>query len=184
MEKVADRERLVAALRARGVDWLAPGDALGEPVDDEQLIGSLAAHEDARLRAALTGLFILRPALAATVRAVADLLDGEARSELMARYMAAVYLQHLWRTRLGLYLGQFDYLTDLFSEELGLPGAGEGFGKVGLQALADWHGSLSKTLYNRLSEYGQKSLKQNPKKFAENFRALEALWREQRGGLS
>ena len=53
---VTDRKRLVAALRQRGVDWLAPSDAQGAPLPDEMLIASLATHDDPRLRQALTGV--------------------------------------------------------------------------------------------------------------------------------
>ncbi len=157
MQWVTDRERLVAALRERGVDWLAPSDALGEPLSDEILIGSLASHDDSRLRAALTGLFLLRvrPNLAPYVPSVVALLNENARLELMARYMAAVYLQRLWRTRLSLYLGHSENLPDLFSTQLELPRADEGFGKQGLYALAEWHQSLSPIAYNRLSEYSR-----------------------------
>ena len=38
--------------------------------------------------------------------------------------------------------------------------------------------SLEKYFAEVLPQFGAKSLKQNPKKFEENFRALEALWRE------
>ena len=61
---VNDRESLVAALRERGVDYLAPSDARGEAITDVALIASLAANSDARLRQALIGLFLLRPDLA------------------------------------------------------------------------------------------------------------------------
>jgi hypothetical protein len=157
MQQVTDRETLVAALRKRGVDWLAPGDAQGEPVSDDVLISSLAVHEDSRLRAALTGLFLLqaRPNLADYVPPIVALLPTEARHELMARYTAAVYLQHLWRTRLNRFLGHFENLPDLFSKELGLPNMTDGFGKSGLYALADWHKARSRIAYNRLSEYSR-----------------------------
>src|ERR1051325_6534931 len=66
-EVIRDREALVAALRERGVDWLAPSDAQGPSLTDEVLIASLAMSEDARLRQALIGLFLLRPTLASLV---------------------------------------------------------------------------------------------------------------------
>ncbi len=67
--------------------------------------------------------------------------------------MAAVYLQRLWRTTLGLYLGKQAVLPDLFSESLGLLPAAEGHGKAGLHALAEWHRTRSPVAYNRLAEY-------------------------------
>ena len=157
LEIVTDRERLVAALRERGVDWLAPSDAKGEPVSDETLIASLAAQADPRLRQALTGWLLLRPALADAVPKVLVWLTAAAReamaAELVARYMAAVYLQNLWRTRLKLYLGGFSDLPDFYSSQLGLPPGGEGFGKPGLDALADWRNRQSPIAYNHRAEY-------------------------------
>jgi hypothetical protein len=141
------------------VDWLAPSDAVGALLTDETLIASLAANEDARLRGALTGLFLLHPKLASEVpNAIARLTQPSfeaAEAELAARYMAAVYLQNLWRTKLQRYLGNFPDLRDLYSEKLELPTAQEGFGKTGLVALAEWHARQTSAGYNRLAEYNQ-----------------------------
>lgn len=153
MELVHDRTTLVAALRERGVDYLVPSDAVGEPVSDETLIASLAAHEDARLRSALTALFLVQPQLADRLPAILERLDPLARSELQARYMAAVYLQRFWRTRLEIYHLTTADLPDLFSAPLGFPGAEEGFGKPGLAALAEWHQRQRPVSYNRRVEY-------------------------------
>lgn len=151
---VRDRTSLVAALRGHGVNWLAPSDALGggtiEPVT---LVASLAAHDDPRLRAALTGLFILRPEFSAVVAEARQALEPTARDEVSARYLAAVYLQRLWRTRLGLYLEDTSELPDLYSESLGLPPANQGYGKPGLRALAEWHKQRTAMAYNRRAEY-------------------------------
>jgi hypothetical protein len=148
---------LVAALRERGVDWLAPSDASGPPLDDATLIARLAAHADPRLRAALTGLFLLQPHLAEALKQAEAQLGAQARNELVARYMAAVYLQRYWRTRLSLCLGDTTELPDYFSQALELPPAVAGFGKPGLHALAEWHQAHSRMPYDRLSEYMQVS---------------------------
>ncbi len=154
MELVVDRESLVAELRKYGVDWLAPSDAVGgEAIEPSLLVASLAAHDDSRLRAALTGLFILRPEISAVLTSALHELNPEARNELMARYMAAVYLQRLWRTRLGLHLGEFLLLPDLYSKTMSLPGPDESYGKAGLYALAEWHQKHSTVAFNRLAEY-------------------------------
>lgn len=155
MELVAHRERLVSALRARGVNWLAPSDARGEPIADAILIASLASHDDPRLRAALTALFLLRPELASCLADVLQRLTQPARDELTARYMAAVYLQRFWHTRLSLYLGNFVELPDLYSKTLKLPDAREGYGKIGLRLLAERHQLGEAAIYNRLAEYHQ-----------------------------
>jgi len=146
----------VAALREHGVDWLAPGDAAGaETLNATTLVASLAAHDDPRLRAALIGLFVLRPEFSAIVGEAMKALRPPAEDELVARYMAAVYLQRLWRMRLGLYLEDFGELPDLYSASLGLPAAHEGYGKPGLHALAEWHKQRSPVAYNRLAEYSR-----------------------------
>lgn len=148
-----ERERLVAALRARGVDYLAPSDAAGEPLDDAALIRALAEHDDPRLRQALIALFLLQPPLAPLVARLRPALPEPAATELTAHYMAAVYLQAMWATRLGHYQSPMVRLTDFFSQELGLPHPDEMDGKAGLHALADWHAAHRVEHGNPLSEY-------------------------------
>lgn len=148
-----DRETLVAALRDRGVDYLVSEEARGEPISDDLLIASLAGHDDARLRSALTALFLLHPELANGLPPLLERLEPLARSELQARYMAAVYLQRFWRTRLEIYNLSTPDLPDLFSAQLGLPAADEMYGKPGLQALAEWHQRQRPVTYNRRVEY-------------------------------
>ena len=147
------RDRLVAALRERGVDYLAPSDAAGEPLADETLIASLAANDDARLRQALIALFILHPSLAPLVPPLCARLPPQAQVELKAHYLAAVYLQSMWRIRLDHYLPPTPDLPDYFSAELGLPDALDEYGKAGLYALADWHAAHVPWRANHLSEY-------------------------------
>jgi hypothetical protein len=117
----------------------------------------------------------------------------------MTHYMAAVYLQSMWRMRLGHYYKQVSELPDYFSSALGLPGARDLHGKAGLYALAEWHASRSPYRFNHLSAYmgvadllfqslklkrrhhestanGGKSLRQDPIEFEQNFRTLETMW--------
>lgn len=148
-----DREVLIAALRQRGVDYLMSDSSTDEQVSDAELLASLAAHEDARLRSALIALFLLQPALAQLVQPVLAALAPEAQAELTARYMAAVYLQVFWRTRLAIYGLEAERLPDLFSAPLGLPAPEEMYGKPGLHALADWHQQQRPVAYNRRVEY-------------------------------
>lgn len=150
---VNERDTLVAALRARGVDYLMSDGGHGNPLSDEALLTRLAAHEDARLRSALTALFLLHPELAPLVAALADTLPPDARTELQARYMAAVYLQRFWHTRLEIYNLNTPDLPDLFSVALGLPSAELMYGKPGLHALAEWHQRQHPVTYNRRVEY-------------------------------
>lgn len=153
MTVVMDRERLVAALRQHGVDWLAPSDAHGTPVPDEMLIASLATHDDPRLRQALSGLFLLQPALAVCVPHIVAILDEPATSELKAYYTAAVYLQTMWRFRLARYLPAIRELPDYFSPALSLPSREDAYGKAGLYALAAWHARCARFPYNYVSVY-------------------------------
>ena len=151
-----ERERLVAELSAHGIRFLAGGaDAdMNVPARaPSELIAALAQHRDPRLRSALTSLFLLHSDWGADVPRVAQILEGAARIELCARYMAAVYLQRMWRTRLGFYLADFSLLPDYFSAALGLPPADERFGKPGLHALAEWHARRSEFPYNRVASY-------------------------------
>ncbi len=150
---VGDREALVAALRARGVDYLAPSDAQGLPLSDEVLIASLAAHPDPRLRQALIALFMLHPPIAPLVAPLAARLAPAAAVELKAHYLAAVYLQCMWRIRLDHYLPPTPDLPDYFSASLGLPDALDEYGKAGLYALAEWHSAHAPGRANHLSEY-------------------------------
>lgn len=149
-----ERETLVAALRKWGVDYLTPTDAkLDRPMDEQTLITQLAVHPDARLRQALIALFLLNPQLAKYASAVRSQLAQGTALELTAYYMAAVYLQQMWRLRLNRYLGSFEELPALFKEELQLPDPKEEYGKVGLITLAQWHQSSSGHRFNHLSEY-------------------------------
>jgi hypothetical protein len=153
LELIRDRDRLVAALRGRGVDYLMPEDAQGEPVGDEALIASLAANEDPRLRQALIALFMLEPGLAEHVPAIEAQLDEPARIELIAHYMAAVYSQAMWRPRLEHYWPPTPDLPDLYSERFKLPAREDEYGKAGLYCLADWHARHVPWHSNHLSEY-------------------------------
>lgn len=153
MEVVSDRNRLVAALREREVDYLAPSDAIGDPIADDMLIASLAAHPDSRLRQALIALFLLQPRCGRLVLPVRGQLASLAAQELTAFYTAAVYLQTMWRFRLKQYQEPVEKLADYFSAELGLPVPEDEYGKAGLYALAEWQASQSLYRFNHLSAY-------------------------------
>jgi hypothetical protein len=153
MALVRDRERLVAALHERGVGYLAPRHARGEPVDDQTLIASLAASEEARLRQALIALFLLQPRLAPLVRELQPRLSPPVEVELVAHYMAAVYLRQIWAVRLKHYLPLLPELPDYFSQQLQLPSPHDRYGEAGLHALAAWHERSTSRAGNRLEEY-------------------------------
>ncbi len=155
MEYDVERERLVSALAENGVRFLAGGDAEARHLSPSELIAGLACHPDPRLHSGLTALFLLHPDWSTCVPSISETLKGAALLELQVRYMAAVYLQRMWRTRLSFYLGDFQMLPDLYSLEWGLPSPEERFGKTGLVALADWHTQRSAYPFNRLASYGR-----------------------------
>lgn len=149
------REELVAALHARGLCYLAPtphGDE--RPLSDDELIAGLAASPDARLRFALAALLLAHPTLA---ERAAALIQGEApiaisdtaRAEMRKQYLAAMYLQRMWRTRLKMHFGETPLIQERFTKEMGLPPADAMFGELGLRALTE------RSAYNDWSSYEQ-----------------------------
>jgi hypothetical protein len=147
------RETLVAKLRGQGITYLAPSDAVATaPIPSEgALLVALLEQPDARLRLALIPLFIRHTALAGCVRSLVDQIDHKLVIELQTYYMAAVYLQRFWKSRLSFYLDTTTLLPDLFSQQLGLPPAEERFGKHGLYDLADAWQARSRYPFDRLA---------------------------------
>lgn len=129
-------EPLVAALRKRGVRFLAPSDAQpgAKPIGDLELIACLASHDHPRLRLALAALFIVNPHLADQLETLD--LPPLTQNELRTQYTAAACLQRMWSIRLGFYLEEFWLLPDLYSASLGLPPVDAHFGKLCLHTLA------------------------------------------------
>ena len=133
------RETLVAALREWGISWLAPGDAASDPAltSPETLLYALLRQPDSRLQLAIVPLLLRNPPLAAHIPRLVARLDARLALELQTLYMAAVYMQRHWKSRLGLYLDDMSLLPDLFSRQMGLPPPEARFGKTGLYELAD-----------------------------------------------
>jgi len=149
---ICTRESLVAALRDRGISYLAPSDAVAREVPEthEQLLCALLHQDDSRLRLAIVPLLLRRPGISASVPALAVSLDDTVSLELQTLYMAAVYMQRNWRSRLSIYLDEITLLPDLFSHQMGLPPPGEQFGKTGLVELADAWQARSQYPFERL----------------------------------
>lgn len=133
------RESLVAALRQQGVSYLAPCDAVAnEDLESSgQLLTALLCQSDSRLRLAMIPLLLRQPELADCAPALTARLHPDLALELQTLYMAAVYLQRNWLSRLRIYLNSMELLPDLFSRQLGLPPPDERFGRTGLYALAE-----------------------------------------------
>lgn len=144
------RDDLVAGLHARGVCYLTPtphGDE--RQLSDDELIVGIARADDARLRFALAGLFLLRPDLAARAVQLEPALTNSTRDELRKQYVAAMYLQRLWRTHLRLQFGERPLIPERFTGELDLPSPDVMHGELGLRLLCD------RSPYNDWSSYQQ-----------------------------
>lgn len=133
------QDALARTLREYGVRYLAApagdGDQSGQGVPVAALLKGLASSEEARLRYAIAPLLLLHPELAPQVRAVAHDLARPAKYVLMEAYVAAVYLQRAWRTRLRRFLGEQPRLPPFWIDELGLPDPEVRHGMAGLAAL-------------------------------------------------
>ncbi len=153
-----NRDQWITYLWENGIHFLAgasPEMESARRVTPAELISGLAGESDPRLRMALTDLFLLHPDWGQAVPEIIAGLGASAAMELKARYMAAVYLQRLWWTRLGFYIEKMQTLPDWYSRELGLPSPEERHGKVGLVALAEWHNQQSGERFNRLASYNK-----------------------------
>ncbi len=149
------REELVAALHARGICYLAPSPHGDErPLSDDELIVGLASSPDARVRFALAGLLLVYPELAERAAAIIQgeapiVVSGAVRAEMTKQYLAAMYLQRMWRTRLKMQFGEKPLIPERFTAEMGLPPADALFGELGLRTLTE------RSLYNDWSSYEQ-----------------------------
>ncbi len=150
-----ERDDLVAGLHERGVCYLAPTPTGDERrMADEELLIGLAQTKDARLRFALAGLMLVRPQLAEVCAALIELrhmqfLPKTIQAELQKQYLAAMYLQRMWRTRLRMAIGEQPLIPERFVQELNLPSADTMHGEMGLHHLT--HSSP----FNEWSSYQQ-----------------------------
>lgn len=143
-----ERDDLVAALHARNVCYLAPTPHGDERIlTDDELILGLAQTKDARLRFALAALLLIHPELAERVAHLAE--QGAAQDELRKHYLAAMYLQRMWRTRLRMAFGETALIPERFTDQLNLPAADTMNGKMGLYHITE------SSLFNDWSSYNQ-----------------------------
>ena len=114
---------LTAELQAHGLAFLVGKQpAPSTPrLSSAKLLADLAQQQDARLRAALIALLLSNATVADAVPVALSQMDGRAQMTLKIYYTAAVILQDKHAERLrSLSPGWFP-LSDLFSQELGLP---------------------------------------------------------------
>jgi len=149
------RDHLVAALHQRGICYLAPSPHGDEPhLNDDELLIGLAGSKDGRLRFALAGLLLVHPELVENLIAIVEThtiapINAPIVQELKRQYVAAAYLQRMWRTRLNQRFGDTPLMEDRFTGELNLPASGMMNGKLGLRTLTD------ASLFNDWSSYEQ-----------------------------
>jgi hypothetical protein len=139
-EKTVDAQALAATLAYKyDVFYLRTAEETASlSLDPPDLIAALAQHSEPRLHEALIPLFLRNPEFAIYVPDLVEQLPSKAGQKLSHLYTAAVYLQHLWRTKLEMYLGPQPALPNHFGEsEWNLPSPDEHFGEAGLRILAE-----------------------------------------------
>lgn len=141
---------LAGELAGRGLPVLGGAASPAVRLTSEQLLVELATHPQARMRLAMIALLLVQPELAGAVPAAAEhaaLLGTAAVDRFRFGYQAAVYLQRIWRTMVGVYGGRdpehTPWLPDLFGGRWNLPRPAELHGETGLRALAE----LERRLY-------------------------------------
>lgn len=153
---------LVDELAGRGVAVLRGSSRPSAHLTDAVLLSELATHAQPRMRIAMIALLLARPELAAAVPTAVTLAaerGRQAADRLEFGYQAAVYLQRLWRTMIGLYVGRppvtMPWLLDRFGPKWRLPSPEAGHGRVGLRALADLERRLHLPGRDMQGTYGQ-----------------------------
>lgn len=144
---------LAANLQQRGIPYLRVKDRPDSQwLDTETFLAALAQHTAPRVREALIPLFLRHPEYAQYVPEIVSRLPVPAATTLMHMYTASVYLQRLWRGKLGIYLGEFPILPDYYGQsQWNLPAPDVHCGEAGLRALATHF--KGETGYNWLSLY-------------------------------
>jgi hypothetical protein len=134
-----DRDEIVAALHARGVCYLVPTPTGGErPMNDEQLILALASSNDARLRFSLSALLVRNPPLAELAASLVETTTPKVSDEIKKQYLAALYLQRIWASKLKARFGKTARITERFWESMGLSSPDVNFGEIGLWELSQF----------------------------------------------
>ena len=113
------------------------------------LILGLSQTKDARLRFALAALLLIHPHLAERVNHLSTHAQNNTRDELRKQYLAAMYLQRMWRTRLRMAFGETALIPQRFTDDMSLPAAEAMNGELGLYHLTE------KSLFNDWSSYEQ-----------------------------
>ncbi len=132
LEAVSEEEKIVAELELLGLHYLSRQTAYrAECVRPaEVLLADVIQQPSARVRLALIALLLAHPELAEAVPAALQRLPPSAQLTLRIFYTAAVWLQRAFAEPLRARLadprvgGDWRWLPDWFSSELGLPADG------------------------------------------------------------
>ncbi|MEW6718337.1 MAG: hypothetical protein AB1345_12670 [Chloroflexota bacterium] len=120
-------EELIAELYALGLHFVIGEKPLHttQRLPPEDLLAGLARQTDARLRMALTALFLYRPTLVSAIPGALARLKEIHQTNLKLFYTAAAILQFVYVERLQAHLPLWQPLPDLFSQELNIPQRGD-----------------------------------------------------------
>lgn len=124
---LAAEDRIVAELEHLSIRYLSRenGDALSEPRSPSTLLADLMRQPSARVREAVIAVLLLHPTYARAVPAALTQLEGSDQLALRFYFTASVLLQREYVDLLRPHLSEpWQWLPDLFSSELGIPGRG------------------------------------------------------------
>ena len=141
----AARDDLVDRLRVHDIHYIGGGSAwrgaispYASPVDApiRQLVATLVASKDARLRTAAVALLLRHPEHADDALDAANALTGRPRLLIESSILAAAALQSTWAFSLNLYMPDWIPIDgDRLAERLGVPSPREDYGRATLDAL-------------------------------------------------
>lgn len=115
-------EALVGELNALGVHFLSGGDGRQQPnLTPAALLMGLAVSNDTRVQLALIPLLLVRPDYGQEAQWAATQLQGRPYLLFCCYYTAAVYLQHIYTSKLQAVQLPINPLPNLFAAELQLP---------------------------------------------------------------
>jgi hypothetical protein len=146
-------EQLAGALQALEIQFIIGRSSIDKSLHRHPArpIAALAESNESCLRLSIIPLFLEHPEFAAHVRGAADQVHLAGRLILLCYYIAAVWLQSKYSSRLDLLIGRKESLPDYFSSELGLQNTDDP--TINLQRLAGRHRILSGAQVNWLGTY-------------------------------
>jgi hypothetical protein len=132
-----DWDELAAGLNGYGVLHVRPAARPpGQPPRGRELFRRLQVADAVRLREALIPLLLTHPELDGEAQRAIDDLPEPAARRARLRYVAAVALQRMWRSRLVEALGEHRLIEPAYLVGLGLPPLERDFGRATLLALS------------------------------------------------